>query len=73
MEKIDPLPDHLRLRRFAIGDQVDFRGKRYTVLRRTTLASGEPALVLQGETEQFVIAASTFLAANKEAPGKTAG
>jgi hypothetical protein len=40
MEKIDPLPDHLLLDRFAIGDQVKFRDKTYTVLSRTTLASG---------------------------------
>lgn len=62
MERIDPLPDHLELRRFALGQEVEFHGKRYTVLRRTTLASGEPAVVLQGEGEQFVIGASQFLA-----------
>jgi len=62
MEKIHPLPDHLSLRRFALGQQVKFRGKPYTILRRTTLSSGEPALVLQGEREQFVVAASEFLA-----------
>ncbi len=61
MEKIDPLPDHLQLKRFAIGQQVEFRGRPYTVLSRTTLASGEPALVLQGE-KQFVIGAAQFLA-----------
>ena len=66
MEKIDPLPDHLRLRRFAPGQEVEFQGKRYRVLSRTTLASGEPALVLQGEREQFVIGASQFLAGTKE-------
>ncbi len=66
MEKIEPLADHLLLRRFAIGEQVDFQGKAYTVLRRTTLASGEPALLLQGEGEQFVIGASQFLAGVKE-------
>lgn len=66
MEKIEPLPDHLRLRRFAIGEQVEFQGKLYTILRRTTLASGEPALVLQGEKEQFVIGADPFLAGVKE-------
>ena len=65
MEKIDPLPDHLHLKRFAIGQQVEFRGKPYTVLSRTTLASGEPALVLQGDGEQFVIGASQFLAGIK--------
>lgn len=65
MEKINPLPDHLELKRFNIGQQVDFRGKPYTVLRRTTLTSGEPALVLQGPGEQFVIGASQFLAGVK--------
>jgi len=67
MEKIDPLPDHLQLRRFAVGQQVEFRGKRYTIARRTTLASGEPAVILQGEKEQFVVGASQFFAdlANK--------
>jgi len=66
MEKIEPLLDHLKLRRYAIGEQVEFRGKPYTILGRTTLASGEPALVLQGEREQFVIGASQFLAGVKE-------
>jgi len=66
MEKIDPLPDHLRLQRFAIGQPVELRGKTYTVLRRTTLASGEPALVLSGGGEQFVIGAIQFLAGVKE-------
>jgi hypothetical protein len=65
MEKIDPLPDHLRLQRFAIGQQVQFRGKPCTVLRRTTLASGEPAVVLGCGQEQFEIGASQFLAAVK--------
>jgi hypothetical protein len=62
MEKIVPLPDHLLLDRFPPGCPVGFGGKRYTVLRRTSLASGEPALVLQGEREQFVVAASRLLA-----------
>ena len=66
MEKIDPLPDHLKLRCFAIGQQVEFRGKPYTVLGRTTLATGEPALVLQAGEEQFVIGASQFFAGIKE-------
>jgi len=39
-----------------------FQGKPYTIQRRTTLASGEAAVVLQGEKEQFVIGASRFLA-----------
>ena len=66
MEKIDPLPDHLQLKHFALGQQVEYRGKRYTVLRRTTLASGEPAVVLQGEGEQFIIGAAQFFAGIKE-------
>ena len=66
MEKIEPLPDHLLLSRFAIGQLVELGDKSYTVLRRTTLASGEAALVLQGQGEQFVIGASQFLAGVKE-------
>jgi len=66
MEKIDPLSDHLELKRFALGQQVKFRGKLYTVLRRTTLAPGEPAVVLQGDGEQFVVGAARFLAGVKE-------
>ncbi len=62
MEKIDPQPDHLRLSRFRPGQQVRFQGKPYTIQRRTTLASGEAAVVLQGEKDQFVIGASKFLA-----------
>lgn len=66
MEKIDPLPDHVKLRSFAIGQPVEYRGKPYTVLRRTTLASGEPALVLASKEEQFVLGAAQFLAGVKE-------
>jgi hypothetical protein len=66
MEKIDPLPDHVQLRSFAVGEQLEFLGKVYIVLRRTTLASGEPALVLQGKDEQFVVGASQLLAGLKE-------
>jgi hypothetical protein len=62
MEKIEPQEDHKRLRSFQAGQQVEFLGKRYIIQRRTTLASGEAALVLQGETEQFVISAARFLA-----------
>jgi hypothetical protein len=65
MEKIEPLPDHLSLKRFAIGQQVEFGGKPYSVTRRTTLASGEPALVLQGDGKQFVVGAAQFLAGAK--------
>ena len=62
MEKIDPQSDHLKLDRFKPGQQVRFQGKPYIVQRRTTLASGEAAVVLQGEGEQFEIGASKFLA-----------
>jgi hypothetical protein len=62
MEKIDPQKDHERLREYGPGVQVRFQGKLYTIQRRTTLASGEAAVVLQGEKEQFVISANRFLA-----------
>ena len=62
MEKIDPQKDHERLREYDPGVQVRFQGKLYTIQRRTTLASGEAAVVLQGEKEQFVISANRFLA-----------
>ncbi|HXV79013.1 MAG TPA: hypothetical protein VEG60_03965 [Candidatus Binatia bacterium] len=62
MEKIDPQDDHLKLSGFRPGQQIKFQGKPYTIQRRTTLASGEAALVLQGEKDQFVISASRFLA-----------
>ena len=62
MEKIDPQPDHLKLGRFNPGQQVRFQGKPYTIQRRTTLASGEAAVVLQSDKEQFASAASRFLA-----------
>jgi hypothetical protein len=61
MEKIEPQEDHLRLYRFNPGQQVTWRGKLYILRCRTTLASGEAAVVLQGETEQFVIGAGRFL------------
>jgi hypothetical protein len=63
MEKIDPQGDHEALRNFQPGASVSFRGKTYTIQRRTTLASGEAAVVLQGEKEQFEISAARFLAA----------
>lgn len=66
MERIQPLGDHLRLRRFPVGGEVEFDGRRYTVVEHTTLASGEPAVVLRGGSEQFVIGASRFLAGVKE-------
>jgi hypothetical protein len=62
MEKIDPQNDHERLRQYCPGMQVRFKGKPYKVQRRTTLASGEAAVVLEGEKEQFVISANQFLA-----------
>ena len=65
MEKIDPQADHEALRNFPPGAQVSFRGITYTVQRRTTLASGEAAVVLQGEKEQFEISATQFLAGVK--------
>lgn len=62
MEKIDPQPDHERLKPYAPGQKITFKGKTYRIERRTTLASGEAAVVLQGEKEQFVISANEFLA-----------
>jgi len=62
MEKIDPQRDHENLARFRPGHQIVFKGKPYTIQRRTTLASGEAAVVLQGEKEQFLIPATEFLA-----------
>jgi hypothetical protein len=62
MERIDPQPDHERLKRFTPGQQITFNGKRYTIQHRTTLASGEAAVVLQSAKEQFVIGARQFLA-----------
>ena len=48
--------------RFTLGQPVTFEGKAYLIQSRTTLASGEPAMVLQEEKDQFVISASAFLA-----------
>ena len=62
MEKIDPQMDHLDLERYHPGAQVDYKGKRYLIQRRTTLASGEAAVVLQNDSEQFVVSAHQFLA-----------
>ena len=62
MEKIDPQLDHLELERFKPGSEVTFRGKPYKIQRRTTLASGEAAVVLQSDKEQFVVVANQFLA-----------
>ena len=65
MEKIDPQHDHLQLEQYCPGEQVIFREKTYTIQRRTTLASGEAAVVLQGDREQFVVSATQFLAGVK--------
>jgi hypothetical protein len=62
MEKIDPQGDHEALKKFEPGCSVVFRGKSYKIQRRTTLASGEAAVVLQNDHEQFVISAVRFLA-----------
>jgi hypothetical protein len=62
MERIDPQGDHEALKKFQPGAAVSFRGKTYKIQRRTTLASGEAAVVLQNEQEQFVISAARFLA-----------
>jgi hypothetical protein len=62
MERIDPQQDHERLSRFKPGQRVTFDGKPYVIQSRTTLASGEAAVVLQGEKDQFVISAGAFLA-----------
>jgi len=62
MEKIDPQQDHERLRQYVPGQKIAFMGKAYTIQRRTTLASGEAAVVLQGDQDQFVISANEFLA-----------
>ena len=61
MEKIDPQRDHEELRPYKPGQKITFRGKAYTIQCRTTLASGEAAVVLQSEKEQFVVAANEFL------------
>jgi hypothetical protein len=62
MERIDPQGDHEALKKFQPGASVSFRGKTYKIQGRTTLASGEAAVVLQNEQEQFVISAARFLA-----------
>ncbi len=63
MEKIDPQSDHLGLERYPAGAQVTYKGKVYLIQRRTTLASGEAAVVLQSDTEQFVVSAQQLLGA----------
>ncbi len=65
MDKIDPQQDHQRLKRFRPGEKIVFRDKSYTIQRRTTLASGEAAVVLQNDNEQFLVGAQQFLAGVK--------
>jgi hypothetical protein len=62
MERIDPQKDHEKLKEFERGCPVRFHGKLYVVQQHTTLASGEAAVVLLGETQQFVVGANEFLA-----------
>ncbi|HKA31728.1 MAG TPA: hypothetical protein VKH64_00835 [Candidatus Binatia bacterium] len=62
MERIVPVSDHLKLRRYAVGQEIDFRGRRYKILKHTTLASGEAAVVLAGDKDQFIVGAGQFLA-----------
>jgi hypothetical protein len=62
MERIDPQQDHEKLTAFQTGCPVMFHGKSYVVQQHTTLASGEAALVLSNEKEQFVVGANEFLA-----------
>ena len=62
MERIVPVSDHIKLRRYAVGQEVEFRGRRYKVLKHTTLASGEAAVVLAGAKDQFFVGAADFLA-----------
>ena len=67
MDKIEPLKDYVALARISAGDRVRLWGKTYTVFSKTTLASGEPALILQGDGRQFFIRASEYLAETKGA------
>ena len=62
MERIEPVSDYLKLRRYAVGQEVEFRGRRYKILKHTTLASGEAAVVLTGDKDQFIVGAGQFLA-----------
>jgi hypothetical protein len=61
MEKIDPQQDHQSVSRLRPGTRITFKGKPYVLQRRTTLASGEAAVVLQNENEQFVVGVAEFL------------
>jgi len=69
MEKIDPQGDHKALRNYVPGCTVSFRGQIYQIQRRTTLASGEAAVVLQNDKEQFELSANQFLAGVHSLPG----
>ena len=60
MEKIDAQRDHEGLEGIRPGNHI--QRQAYKIQRRTTLASGEAAVVLEGEKEQFVISANQFLA-----------
>lgn len=62
MERIDPQADHLGIDRYRPGMRVTYKGQPYTIQRRTTLASGEAAVVLQNDKEQFQVSARQFLA-----------
>jgi hypothetical protein len=62
MERIEPVSDHVELRRYAVGQEVGFHGRRYKILKHTTLASGEAAVVLSGDKDQFTVGAAQFLA-----------
>lgn len=62
MERIDPQADHLGIDRYRPGMSVTYKGQPYTIQRRTTLASGEAAVVLQNDKEQFQVSARQFLA-----------
>ena len=65
MERIKPLPDHLALQQLKEGEAVTYEGAEYTVVNHTTLASGEPALILTNANQQFVIGAAQFFAVAK--------
>ena len=62
MERIDTASDHVKLSRYSVGQEVEFRGRRYKIIKHTALASGEAAVVLAGDKDQFFVAAAEFLA-----------
>jgi hypothetical protein len=55
MQRIEPLRDHQELERLRRGDVIVFKGDRHKVFSRTTLASGEPGLILQHGNRQFLV------------------